>query len=425
MCTFKITNYNKEFKIDKYLKLGGPDLSEQIIIDGVSFTHNLLSITGEVTPQPIIKNNILYMLLGEIYNYDRKYKSDIYSVIELYEFHGDKFTEFLDGEFLVIVFDITSGLINFYTDPWATKMAWFNTFDDYFYFGSFSLTDTSLRLLHNSHSVFNVKTKEFSYINKNLHKWYLKQYKDNYKDWTLYFMQAVDKRFHKESVLALSGGLDSSAIAACMKDLHQSFDSIILNFSKDREDSNSLNSIINYITNENDNIIWVDNPKILNTRTKSFTFIIKKDLEDHPLNYICSTVNSLNKRVLFTGQGADEIMDNYITKFTHRSTNNLNMSYWPDDLENYFPYDNFYENKQRRQIDANQYISLSNGIEIRNPFLDKQLAQEWLSLSVDLKRSGFKSPLQNFLLNRGIELPKKIAGLGNQFLLYEKLLDTN
>jgi hypothetical protein len=101
------------------------------------------------------------------------------------------------------------------------------------------------------------------------------------------------------------------------------------------------------------------------------------------------------------------------------------MSFWPDDLENYFPYDNFYENKQRRQIDLNQYISLSNGIEIRNPFLDKQLAQEWLSLSVDLKRSGFKSPLQNFLLNRGIELPKKIAGLGNQFLLYEKLLDTN
>ena len=183
MCTFKISNFNDELPIDRFLKLGGPTLSNSFSFNGVTFTHHLLSITGKVTPQPIVQNDILYMLLGEVYNYDSVlFKSDIYTVIEQYKLHKDNFTKYLDGEFIIIIYDMRTGLINFYTDPWATKMAWFDKSNNNFYFGSFKLSDSSIRLLPNSHYIFDIKNNSLSQINDSLHTWELNQYKNNYDD---------------------------------------------------------------------------------------------------------------------------------------------------------------------------------------------------------------------------------------------------
>ena len=41
------------------LSLRGPDHLSRIKIDDFFMSHSLLSITGEVTPQPLIKNNIV------------------------------------------------------------------------------------------------------------------------------------------------------------------------------------------------------------------------------------------------------------------------------------------------------------------------------------------------------------------------------
>ena len=86
MCTFRITNYKTKDVLDSNLKLGGPDFSNTIEINGIYFTHHLLSITGGFTPEPIVKNNFLFMLMGEIYNYDNKFPSDIYYIIDEYFF---------------------------------------------------------------------------------------------------------------------------------------------------------------------------------------------------------------------------------------------------------------------------------------------------------------------------------------------------
>ena len=115
MCTFKITNDPNEIFIDKYLQLGGPTLSNTIEIDGVYITHHLLSLTGELTPQPVERDGKYFLLLGEFYNYDVSLPSDIYFGIEKYLEYGDKFTEHLDGEFLFIVID--GDEINFFSDP--------------------------------------------------------------------------------------------------------------------------------------------------------------------------------------------------------------------------------------------------------------------------------------------------------------------
>ena len=66
MCTFKITNNPNPIIIDNYLKLGGPDASNTIEINGVYITHHLSSITEEEIVQPVKYDNKYYMLIGKI-----------------------------------------------------------------------------------------------------------------------------------------------------------------------------------------------------------------------------------------------------------------------------------------------------------------------------------------------------------------------
>lgn len=423
MCTFKISNYNKKLTVDNFLPLGGPTLTNSYSFNGITFTHNLLSMTGEVTPQPVIQNDILYLLLGEIYNYEPDiFKSDIYFAIEQYKIHKDNFTKYLNGEFLLVVYDMRSEIINFYTDPWSTKLAWFNKLSESdFYFGSFKLNTDSVRLLHNSHYTFNIKNNILEHSNNNLHSWDLNQFKDSYEDWNQAFINSVKRRYHKDSVLALSGGLDSSAIAACLSDLKLPFDSIVLN-RQSVEDKDSLRSIISYIKNYCKNVYYIYKDYELLETSKSFEFLSTVNLQYYPLNYVCSKMRYINKKVLYSGHGADEIIDNYIFKFSSRNKP-LNMSYWPEDLSTVFPYDNFYDNRQRKLIDMQQYCTLSYGIESRNPFLDKELVQEWLWISSSLKNSDHKGPIKNFLKDRNIILSKSITGLGDQSLQKNLSLD--
>jgi asparagine synthase (glutamine-hydrolysing) len=414
VCTFKITNYKKHLEIDAFLSLGGPDSSTTLEVNNILFTHNLLSITGIPTQQPVEHNNKLYLLLGEIYNYNKSYPSDVYSVIELYEIYGNNFTSYLDGEFLVIVYDSLSNQINFFTDPWSTRLCWYTITNDFFCFSSFPLNNMSDRLLGNGHYIFDVTSNRFISINT-IHIWDLKQYKNNFEDWNIAFEKAVLKRYHKDTTVALSGGLDSSAIALCLSDNSLPFTSINL-LINNSEDADTLKTVISYIKNYN-TFYYINKSLALDLLKKSHKsissiFLYDKILGKHPLNilaYFMST--TLNKRVLFTGQGADEIIDNYIGK-----SNKYYMKSWPLDLTTVFPYDNFYGNSQRKFIDEHEYCCLANGIESRNPFLDKELTQEWLWISADIKNSESKSPLKNYFRNRGIPLPKNTIGLGHQVL---------
>ena len=70
MCTFKITNNPNKTWVDDYLSLGGPTLSNSIEIGGIYISHHLLNVTGEITPQPVEKDGLYFILMGEIYNYD-------------------------------------------------------------------------------------------------------------------------------------------------------------------------------------------------------------------------------------------------------------------------------------------------------------------------------------------------------------------
>ena len=48
-----------------------------------------------------------------------------------------------------------------------------------------------------------------------------------------------------------------------------------------------------------------------------------------------------------------------------------------------------------------EFVIGRHGIEGRYPFLDKQLVQEFLSLSAVLKNRTYKAPLEHFLMTNG------------------------
>jgi asparagine synthetase B (glutamine-hydrolysing) len=417
MCTFKITNCHNDLEVDKYLRLGGPTLSQTIVLDNIHFTHHLLSITGKLTPQPVKSGDYYYMLLGEIYNYDKSLPSDIYYAIEMYEKHKEKFTNYLDGEFLIIVYDTKEKQIHFFTDPWSTRQAWFETWDDYFYFGTYPKNEIPNRLefwnfkrfgnlerlLHNSHYVYDVKDNHLEQVNSELHKWNLDQFDNSYDTFKEKLEQAILKRYHEDSVTCLSGGLDSGAIALCLTDHKIPFTSITLNITK-AEDCRSLSSVLAYTNDYNTSYVYTDYTEI-----KKYDILKQFNLQETAVAQMAQHASNLNKKVVIQANGFDEIFSNY-----SEDGKKGNKFFWPENLKEIFPWDHFYGGQNRRLIDRKELIFLIYGLEIRNIFLDKYLVQAWLNLSVELKNSTFKGGQIEYFLERNICLPTKVAGGSHQ-----------
>ena len=118
MCGLLVTNKNVSTKEadNEFLCQRGPDKFQYNSINDITFIHTLLSITGEVTPQPLISEDVVFLYNGEIYNYnlEKKYDSDGYFVIDSYLNEGDSFIHKLDGEFALVIVDFKKSKIIFY-----------------------------------------------------------------------------------------------------------------------------------------------------------------------------------------------------------------------------------------------------------------------------------------------------------------------
>ena len=444
MSTFKITNNPNSIIIDDHLKLGGPDASNTIDVNGVYMTHHLSSITGEKPVQPVKYDNKYYILIGEIYN------SDIYFCIEKYLEHGDKFTEYLDGEFLFIIYDEKTNTIDLFTDPWSTRQAFYYKIDNYFYFSTYPMTEpkdgrfgppgrhqpfelkfavyndtewnkTFYRIPHNSHHNYNVKTGILKPVNTELHKWDLNQYKDNLDDLTNSFEEAVLKRYTENLTLLLSSGLDSSPIALCLADHKKHFNSITCLAGPWKEDIEALNQIIQYTDTYNKNIKIENIPPDLYRYDISWDEINLKSKWKNNRNRLVfanlplrvqwlmreKCISEFNSKVIFTGNGGDEIFDNYPSLSAEYPTNknSSGVSIWPEDLSTVFPWQHFYGGQARRLLDLFETLSLAYGLENRNVFYDKKFAQEWLHVMPWIKNQTPKVFQKKYLHDRGIKVP--------------------
>lgn len=369
-----------------YIQKRGQDLTNQISRNGFTFVHNLLSITGDFTPQPYEDDGIVCLYNGEIYNHKFK-KSDGENLIPLYKKYGSDFPKYLDGEWAIALYDFNKKQAIFATDLFATKPLWRNGLECASYHsgvGGQKIPANTIQVVN-----FNGQTEE-----KKIYEFDLNQHKNDYQDWIRAFESSIKKRAVKDCFIGLSSGYDSGAIACELLKQNVSFKAYVI---QAREDAEVLNKRMKLIPNHqyfNSPADFREEPDWIKTQVEDFKYkipqSIKTDSASLGLSKICRQARSEGRKVYLSGQGADEIIGDYALK-PHQSTfkgkfpNNLTL------------WENFYEGYQYSYLGKEEYVAGSHSIETRYPFLDKDVVQEFLWLSPELKNKNYKAPIYEYL----------------------------
>ncbi len=148
------------------------------------------------------------------------------------------------------------------------------------------------------------------------------------------------------------------------------------------------------------------------THNYDFALDVHNDLASIGLMKIYSSLPNDNDRkvkIVLSGSGADELMSDYTINGSSQSCQTNFMGKFPENLQNIFPknildkdciWKNFYHGTQEVYLSKEESTTGAFGLEGRYPFLDKDVVQEFLWLSTDLKNSKYKAPLANYMMEQ-------------------------
>jgi len=441
MCSFnilKIVNNAIDF-INFHAQKRGPD--ETIIkeINNITFVHNLLHITGEKTLQPFVKDNIACVYNGEIYNYLQagNYKSDGECIIDLYMKHGIEFTKKLDGEFAIAIIDFNKNIILMSTDIFSTKPLFYSFENDNFMISSYSSCiernkmGNIKKLEANKTIIFDLNTFE----KKNettVYDFDLNQHKTNFDDWNKAFENAIRKRtsnLKKKLFVSLSSGYDSGSICCALNKLNINYKTYTVNGKEDR-----MTLLERFHVNNTDNECYDLNEQIVNKHMErnklnccDYLQLVRKNIRKPPYgvlkdkasaggSFIYNNARKDNYIVSLSGQGADEILSDYGFNGQKITWHSCFGGKFPNDLKTIFPWESFFSGIGQCLLMKEEIIGGSYGIEQRYPFLDKDVVQEFLWLTADLKNKYYKSPLHNYMsINKYPFLPNTKVGFNRLY----------
>ncbi len=446
MCSFLVFARLLEQKAlessNRILKYRGPDYTHIVYHNNFSFIHNLLNITGHFQPQPFFQDSIACVYNGEIYNYKDfgDFTSDGQCLIPLYKQFGTTFPQKLDGEFTLCLIDFTKQIILVASDTFRTKPIFVST-EPVFSCSTFSTPLLKLEAKNVEHfppntiRVYDLMTLKVLQEEQTVY-FDLRQYKITYNDWMSAFEASVKKRAtltnNQQPYVCLSSGYDSGGICCALKSLKLT------------------HTIFSIPTNEHTGILMArecfanpmdfhyetlgeEEPLLLRTQlpvqTEDFqysiwesknrwnSFSLFQDNATMGIAKICSRAKQRNLRVCLSGSGCDEIMSDYAVNGTAVFPHSCFNGSFPDDLESIFPkspsdtkcvWKSFYKSTQEAYLMKEEYIAGSYGIETRYPYLDKQLVQEFLWLTPELKNKAYKAPLDVYMTQHEYPFEKNV-----------------
>lgn len=419
MCSILVTNRNiQNFDgINYFLKLRGPDHTSVYKQNGVTFVHNLLSISGAFTPQPFVEGNVVALHNGEIYNYD-DYASDGLVIIPTYKDKGVYLTREFDGEFAVVLADFDQNYIIFSTDLFKTKPLFYSVNGNDFGISTYHTPLQRMGFVEiqkvPANSIMKLCLNTYTVVNLgSVYDWDLRQYKTTFDDWILAFQRSIEKRtsrLRERIFIGLSAGYDSGSIACAMD--HRGVDYKAYSVSGS-EDESILNQRIRqhhqYLNRNTPE--WESSFRHIILNTEEFKYTIHSSTSDYNeyhrslthdsgsrgLALICDQARKEGFKIYLSGSGADEIVSDYgfggNKIFPHSNFGGL----FPEDLSTIFPWASFYGSTMESYLAKEEYVSGAYGIEGRYPFLDKDVVQEFLWLSTSLKNSKYKSCIDEYL----------------------------
>jgi len=376
------------------IQFRGQDHTSQKKVGDYIFVHNLLSITGRFTPQPFTdeENQIVCVYNGEIYNHPFE-ESDGEVLIPLYQKYGIDFVKHLDGEFAIALYDFKLRIAIFATDPFGTKPLFVNGT----LCGSYRSGVGGEKMQPNTIRIVNLDDE--LYTERLIHEWdFTNQHKDNYVDWISAFERSIKKRAKHGCFIGLSSGYDSGAIACELIKQRINFKGYSYLGQENKE---VLEARIALIPHHEYFTPFAGIKDLMEKRIVNEKYTIKyagKETDMHALDdggiyglgSLCLHANLEGRKVILSGQGADEILCDYSmypaqSEFKGRFPANL------------YKWNNFDGSCQESYLIKEEYAGGAFNIETRYPFLDKEVVQEFLWLTAAAKNRAYKAPLQEYL----------------------------
>lgn len=424
MCGIYCSNLSP-LKEDRLLRLRGPDHLSKIQVDDFYISHSLLSITGETAEQPLIKNNIVCLYNGEIYNHEEfgDYDTDGKAIIDAYKKYGETFPTYLDGEFALILYDPNKHVLIISTDTFRTKPIYYSLEGKRFGCSSYktplekaghknvqTLPPNTIKVIYTTDFV-SPPTRKVTDFN-------LEQKNNSFDGWMTAFEESIQKRTkncREKIFIGLSSGYDSGTI--CNELIRQGVGFKAYSVMGDESDSvvserkkiiESNNCHHQYLFKEQGAYIEAHN--YIKENTEPYTYSIRSDMGDYSenielindsgsnwLSWVCKHAKEDGYKVCLSGGGADEVVSDYGFN-GHRIFGHSNFGgLFPDDLKDIFPWGCFFGSSMESYMMKEEYVGGAYGIETRYPFLDKKVVQEFLNLNKDLKNSNYKSVIHEYL----------------------------
>ena len=464
---FSETFVNTQFQKGKSR---GPEFSILSKV-GIKITYGFhrLAINGlnVQSNQPIKSDNLILICNGEIYNYKELYKlmnivpdtqSDCEVIIHLYKRYGiDHTLHLLDGVFSFALLDQriynsesrlyiardpygVRPLYNLYSKNDSEKIIGFaselkvlsdfvtpNTEYSVTQFEPGTYSTYILPYKVSSEWFFEKKEKyhTMSFSNTLYNKNHDILNADNLKSIVLniqkIFINAVEKRCcttERPIACLLSGGLDSSIVAALVNDFHCKYGlPPIETYSIGLEGSEDLRCaalVAEHIGSRHNEILLTEEdftnaiPEVIKTIESYDTTSVRASIGNYLLGkYISSHSDA---KVIFNGDGSDELCGGY-----------LYMKMAPDELE--------FDRECRRLLNdihafdvlrSDKSIS-SHGLEPRTPFLDRSWVQYYLSIPSTIRFETNVKHCEKSLLRSAFDVNNYLTSKGTSLLPNEVL----
>lgn len=392
--------------------------------------HNLHSIVSRVF-QPIKKKGVLVSNC-EIYNwkslaekYSLKVNNDSELLIELLDkFEIEKVLEEIDGDYSFAY--LRDNKLYLARDIFGVKPLFYFHEKDKFVFASEKKSLVNLgevsELNPREYLVYDIEKnkleiveREFEYTDKVLKKSY-NEIKEKTKD---LLINAIKKRVPQNQTIGIlfSGGIDSTFIAYVLKNLGVKFKCYSAKVKggniKEAEDVvYSLEIAKKY--NFDLEIVEVTTKEL-----EEYTREVVKTIEDReyikvsvalPFHIACEKAKKDGVKVIFSGLGSEEIFAGYRR---HKQSEDINLECYKGLLDIY-----------KRDLYRDDVITMKNSIELRVPFLDRDLVN--FSFKIPVKYKYDKTIDRNKIILRDIaremgldekysERRKKAAQYGSKF----------
>jgi len=238
-----------------------------------------------------------------------------------------------------------------------------------------------------------------NYTNKDIKEFYEHKFdfdhqtKETYDDWIASFEKAIWKRAEDRCFMGLSSGYDSGAISKEMTKLGIRFKAFSVYNNEDKE---VLDARLKYVYEGQpvrmDEDLWQGYYDFLKGKINDKAM---KDIASMGVAYMFETAKREGRTVCISGQGGDEIISDYAL-YPKQSTFK---GKFPDDLKEW---PNFRGNMQMEYLNELVEIAKVYEIEVRYPFLDIDLVQEFLWLSPEFKNKNYKAPIREYLIKNNV-----------------------